>query len=54
MRKPKELVVNNPETLTLGDCLLAYQMGYATEVSAGQFKGFKREVKRKARRNKVI
>jgi hypothetical protein len=45
MRKSKELKIQNPEALTLSDCLLAYQMGYATEVAAGQFKGFKKEDK---------
>jgi hypothetical protein len=45
MRKPKELKIERPELLTISDCLLAYQMGYRTDVAAGQFKGFKEEAK---------
>jgi hypothetical protein len=39
----RRIEVTNPAAVTLGDCLLAYQMGYRAEIRAGKLIRFKRE-----------
>ena len=45
LRRFKKLEVKHPELVTLGDCELAYQMGYSSIIEDHKFKGFRRRNK---------
>lgn len=45
MRKAKVLEIENKEQVTIGDAMLAYQMGYRAEVNNGQLVEFIKEDK---------
>ena len=40
----KKFKLNEPNKVTIGDAMLAYQMGYRAICEDGKLKGFEREV----------